>query len=424
METTIPGDFRLTIGQRFFAHRFEMWPNSSRPNQRMYRLNDDFNYGAFVKAVQHTIDSHAGLRIRLFREKDEWRQYFPNQKANVVGEVLNGPKPDQCLSYAKKVIIEEAYRPLDLKYECPIKAKVINVNEQYWLSLCGDHMAIDEIGFNLLEKEIEKAYRIIVSEKILPEVSQEPYINYLKKEETRKATEERNLIYWQEQLKGAPMLIDTFNNGHVHANYYVYELTGEHYSILLDFCKRSKFSLFNILTAAHLLVMAESGKKSDLTLSFVIANRFNPEEQNLIINLVMLLHVRFFVKQDEPLAELLTRVRETSIAALIHRNYDYASLYRIMAAEARQNGCFPNLGRECNLIVDDDPLQFPNSLFMERMEEKPKGNFQTMKTGFSIYAQQTPKKLSVNVTWDPSTWAITNEEMAVRFPLLINQFMD
>lgn len=424
MATNIPGDYRLTIGQRFFAHRFEMWPNSSRPNQRLYRLVDNFKYSAFVTAMQYTIDSHPGLRIRLFRDKEEWRQFFPEQKANVSGDVLDGSKPEQCLTYGKKVILEEAYRPMDLKYENPVRVKVLNVNGQYWLSICADHMAIDEVAFNLLERELLIAYQNVINDVALADLSQDVYVKYLLKEENRKPSEERNLHYWQEQLKEAPMLIDAAKSGMVPAGYYIYQLKGEQYEHLLEFCKRSKFSLFNVLTAVQLMLMAEKSGNYDLVISFVIANRFTPEEQNLIINLVMLLHVRFVFDPNESLMDFLLRVKETSLTALIHRNYDYASLYRVMAAEAREKGCFPNLGRECNLIVDEEPMQFPNDLFLERMEEKSKGNYQTMKASFSIYAEQTPQKLEVKVTWDCEAWGISNDEMRERFPHVIQQFMN
>src|SRR5437867_1807382 len=124
-------DFYLTAGQRWLVHRFEISPDSSLPIQRIYLLNNDFSYTAFVKAIQHTLYCHPSLRLQLVKTKDGWRQRFPDQNVNISEVKVRGLGRLYRSIYGNLLISEEAKKTFDLRSESPVKAKVLKINKNY-----------------------------------------------------------------------------------------------------------------------------------------------------------------------------------------------------------------------------------------------------------------------------------------------------
>jgi hypothetical protein len=417
-------DYRLTCGQRFFAHRLETWPRSSLPNQRVYRFSDSFNYALFKEAFRYVIGNHPGLRLRIFREKEEWRQFFPSGAGAVDGVVVNGSDPQACHTEAMRMIAEHKAKTIDVKFQDPVKAKVIKVNQEYLLSICIDHIAADETTFLLLEKALIQAYQTLLSDGTLHQVDSTALKQYLSAEESKKKKEEANLTFWKEMLWDAPSIVTPSKGSMLPAEKHVYTLEGDAFLHLRETCRIHQCSLFNILTAIQATVMMESGGVNDVVITMVISNRFTPEEQDLLLNMVMLLPVRFRTPVLENPSAFLEGVRDQTLEAFMHRHYDYPSLYRILDAEARKRGTHPRLPVECNLIVDEDPVNFPNRLFKSRRPDEINKETQTTSGGFLVYGFQAKNSVKAHFIWDKETWKISSEEMGTYIPELIKRFIE
>jgi hypothetical protein len=423
---TISGEegFNLSCGQRWLLHLLEQVPDLARPVQRIYRLDNNFNSALFLEALRCTVASHPALRLQLVRENNGWKQRFPDQDVNVSGDDLQGRMPEMRAAYAGMLIAEEGKRPMDLQKDSPVKARIIKVNGDCLLSLCVDHLAADEIAFDLFERTLLLSYQQLNNGSTISLAVPETFFNYLAKETARQAMEENNLLYWQRQLKDTSMPGDVEEKiSWAPASVVEYQVTDESFQGLLHFCRLYKCSLFNLVVACELWLLADIGKINDIVLNIPVSNRVRADERSVIANLSMLLHLRFIVTREESVPQFVIRVRDQILSAMAHRQYDYASLSGFIVAEAKQNGVNTSWLCGCNFITDHSPTVFPNVLFAERLDNIPGRSYDIPRTSFSVTARQTESMLSIGIDWDAGTWPVTVDQMQVKFLEILHRFL-
>ncbi len=415
--------YGLTCGQRWLLKLLETAPELARPVQRIYRLSKDFDSSAFLEALQGTVASHPALRLQLVQTNNGWMQCFPDQEVNVSGEEVRGRTPEMRAAYAAMLIAEEAKTTLDLRVEPPVKVKIVKVDGDYLLSLCVDHLAADEIAFDLFEQELLLSYQQLVSGSSVSKTVSESFYTYLSKEIAQQDTEPANLLYWQQQLKDVPLNKDSHDEiSWVPASVFNYQLTGASLQSLLNFCQKHKCSLFNVVIAFQVLLLAEVSGSDDVVLNIPVSNRARANERSIIANLSMLLHVRFSIKTNEPLHQFVLRVRDQVLTAMAHRQYNYSSLSRFMTAEAERKGFNIEWLQGCNFVVDNGPLTFPNILFEERMDNIPGRFYDVPRSSFTVAARQTKSALNIGIEWDSIVWPVSTEEMEAKFLLAVQKF--
>lgn len=417
-------DFPLAYGQRFYVQRLETAPHLALPTQRIYRLSKDFDSEAFFKAMRHMVACHPALRLQLVKTNSGWRQRFPDHDAKISQVTVRGITRLYRSIYADMLIAEEGKKAMDLRHESPVKTKIVKVNGEYLLSICVDHIAGDLIAFEVFEKELLNAYEQILNGLSLSRLPVETFYKYLSNEFVEQRIEQDNLLFWKHHLTGAPIGVDpTFKSSIVPANAFKCQIIGQHFNDLLHFCRKHKVSLLNVIIAVKLLLLADVGKLNDIVLCIPISNRVKPEEGTIIANLVMPAFVRFTVIPGEPILQLLLRIRDQILNAMVHRQYDYPTLSRFISAEAKRQGVRFNLSKECNLIIDNNPIVFPNRLFEERLDNKPKLSYKIHKTTFSVMAHQSKSKIYVEIKWDAVTWPISSIDMEAKFLMILQEFM-
>ncbi|SFD00826.1 Condensation domain-containing protein [Chitinophaga sp. CF118] len=408
--------FSLTCGQRYLVYRIEANPDSGKPLQRVYRLNKDFNYMAFCKAFHHIVASHPALRLQLLNVKGEWKQYFPDQKINVPQIKVRGIFRLFSSIYTELLISDEIKKAFDLRSESPIKAKIFKANGQNILSLCVDHLAVDGISFNLLERTLLNTYQQVLNGFSLSDTPSESFFKYLYKEVEQEKFERDNLLYWQQHLKGSLLKMNYHvENLYVPANTFKCHLIGPSFATFINFCQTNNCSIFTVLIAIQLLMLSDIGKLDDIILSIPVSNRASAEEESIIGNLFMPLYVSFPIISDEPILQFLFRIRVCILNALLHKQYDFPSLAQFINNESRKMRRKIIFNKECNLITDDNPMVYPNVLFAERLDNNLNKSLKIPKSSFNIDAVRTESVLDIDIIWDHTTWPITNSDMESKF---------
>lgn len=421
---SVQHDFPLTCGQRWLLHLLEQSPDQARPVQRVYRLSHGIDTAALLEAMEHVIAIHPALRMRLVKKKNAWMQHFPVQDVNITGEEIQGRTPEMRAAYASMLIAEEAKAALDITKEPPVKAKIIKIDDDYLLSLCIDHLAADETAFDLFEHALVAAYQQATDGQLLPAVQQDSFFSYLPRETAQQPVEEKNLLYWQQQLKDVPLQGNaTEELKWTPASVFEYDVAGQSLQSLLNFCKAHRCSLFNVVVAAQLLVLSEAANIDDIVLNIPVSNRPRAEDKSIIANLSMLLHVRFNVIQDEPLHALVVRVRDQLLNAMAHRQYDYASLSRFVAAQAQQRGINASWLVGCNYVMEQVQPAFPNALFAERLDNLPGRMYDIPLGSFTVASRQSASKLHVLIDWDANAWPVALDDMKIKFESVLQQFI-
>jgi hypothetical protein len=416
MPNITPELFDLTCGQRYLVHRLEKNPALAKPLQRVYLLSQDFNYIAFNESIQHAFASHPSLRLQLLKFKDTWKQYFSDQEINIPQIEVKGITRLYRTIYAKLLIAEETKKAFNLSSKAPVKAKIIKVNGQRLLSLCIDHIAVDGISFDLLERTLLNTYQQALKGLPFSKASSEAFFKYLLKEASQQQFEQGNLLYWQQHLKDSLMKMDyktKFSN--VPANAFKCHFNGQSFSTLSNFCQTNNCSIFTILIAIQLLILSDITELDNIILGIPVSNRASAEEERIIANLVMPLYVSFPIIPNEPIFKFLFRIRGQFLNALLHKQYDFPSLAQFFVKESRENNRKIIFNKECNLITDTEPMTYPNMLFANRLDNDINIPLKITKSGFSIEAIQTATTLDIEIRWDNTTWPIPSSTMISKF---------
>lgn len=412
---SVQQDLSLTCGQRWLLHLLEHSPDHARPVQRVYRLGNGADTAALLEAMEHVIAMHPALRMRLARKKTGWMQRFPLQEVNLTGEEIQGRTAEMRAAYVSMLIAEEAKTTLDLTKEPPVKAKLIKVDDNLLLSVCIDHLAADEAAFDLFEHALVETYRQIIHDELPPAVQQDHFFSYLSREISQQQLEEKNLLYWQQQLTDAPSQGDaTEELTWTPASVFESGIAGQDLQSIQNFCKAQRCSLFHVMVAAQLLVLSEAQNSTDLVLNIPVSNRPRAEDKCIVANLSMLLHVHFNVVQDG----LVTHVRNQLLNAMAHRQYDYGSLSKFIASRGNANWVIG-----CNYVVEQTPATFPNALFAERLDNLPGRMYDVPAGSFTVASRQTASGLQVLMDWDKNTWHIEPAEMKSTFESILQKFM-
>jgi hypothetical protein len=416
----------LTCGQRWLAYVLQQSPALARPVQRIYRLRTDVDTSAVLCSFRHLVSSHPALRTRLVRSGREWKQTFPALKAAISGVEVRDGSRRQRAAYARYLIAQESAHPFDLHTEPPFQIKIVRVDRNQFLSLCVDHIAADDLALDVLEREWTSAYlREVGNRPHLAAGEEKVFLDYLSRESAQRRNEAMNLDYWRRHLLGAPFGRHkeegiTWVGGENHQ----WQIAGERFQRLLSACKAASCSLFAAVLGAQVKMLAELEKTDEVVVNVPVSNRSRAEDHNIIGNLSMLLHLRFRVEHRAPPAVFLHQIRNQILQAMVHRQYDYASLSRLVAADAATRGGTTHWLTGCSYIIERGPLTGGGPLFLERLDNQPSRAIQCLKTSFSIAYRQGDSRLHCAADWDPATWQIHGRNLEQLYISILDSFLD
>ena len=142
----------------------------------------------------------------------------------------------------------------------------------------------------------------------------------------------RQLSYWQEQLVGAPTLLNlptdhprppvqTFNGGLI-----PFAINAELTTALQQFSRQHDVTLFMTLYAAFAVLLTRYSGQEDVIIGSPIANRHYQEVEPLIGFFVNTLPLRVNLSGQPTFAELLRRVRQLTLAAYSHQDLPFEQL--------------------------------------------------------------------------------------------------
>ena len=414
--------FYLTCGQRWLVDNMMINPPLSRSIQRVYLLNKVVDYFALVKSIRFTVASHPSLRLRLFRLSTGWRQYFPDQTAHISGTEVNGIMPERCHLQVQKILAEEVNSVLDLTKESPVRAKIIKVNGESLLSLCVDHIAADGMSFDLLEKTMYDYYQHLTSGAPLPLTDSDTFISYLEGESSQQSIEHDNSLYWQAHLKAAPIYINSnCKRELVPISSFHYQIVGTTFQRLLTFCRLHRCTILSVLVSVQLLLLFGSDGADDIVLGIPISNRALVGEESIVGNLFIPLYIRFILIPNEPVIEFVQRIRDQILDAMDHRQYDSTSLIRFLSSEGKKKDCNFKIVLGCNLMRDDNPIIYPNSLFLDRLDLQLSQFCNIYEKSFYLVARQTGSMLDIDIKWDAASWHVKTEDMEIKFLIALRK---
>lgn len=396
--------YPLTLGQRWIAAAREN-PDKGVPLQRVYRLRGALDTRRLLAALRGVVAGNESLRLRLLGASGRWEQSFPDRGDLAVDAVAptGGSEPER-FEWGLNWLGRAAAAPLDLEGAGPFGVQLVRLDPDiHLLALTIDHLAVDGIGFDVLEGRLAAAYGGQD-----PTASAGRFVAHLGRRPKDPAELRRSLGYWVDLLDPLPAgpprgpKVPSIRAG--------LTWSGPEAAACLEACRRSRWSPFMALLAAQALLMARLSGVPEGILSVPLSNRVTPQEQDLVANLAILAYLPFRLGAGERLGEFRGRVRRLVVDVMGHREVDLWELGKHLSRMAEERGRPLNLVTGCGFSVAPKPEAGRGweGLSVERLYPEDFVPFALPTGALLVACRQMGDEFDVEVMWDPTTWPLAD----------------
>jgi amino acid adenylation domain-containing protein len=389
--------YPLSFAQERMWFLEQLYPDSATYNeQSIYRLKGTLNMDALRQSMQMIVQRHEILRT-VYRQVDDkaMQVVLPQSEIDLQLFDLRNFTAQKQESEIYRLATQDSNQPFDLVKGPVYRAQLLQVAEnEHVLIHTRHHIATDGWSTGVYWREFNQLYNAY-SEGRTPSLPELPiqYADYAlwQREWLAGDAGKEQVAYWLEQLadltpldlpKDAPRRSSTNNQGGVVELTLPSELT----SHLRELAQRESSTLFMLLLAAFQLLLHRLADQDDIAIGTPIANRNRMEIENLIGCILNTLVLRTDLAGNPSFAELLQRVRKTTLDAFQHqdppiekiieelqpaRHLHRSPLFQVFINMLDNEGTTPQPG---NLIVEritfEDPhAKFDMTLYVRRVAE-------------------------------------------------------
>jgi amino acid adenylation domain-containing protein len=336
----IPYDAELPLS---YAQQRLWFLNQLMPGSNAYNLPAEMvierpiNFGAFQQALTEVIRRHEALRTTFTLVGTQ-----PVQRINAPAPLelplidLRRMSPDKQRETAERVRHEAALRPFDLEAGPLVCARLVKTNDEQSLFLLNmHHIVSDGWSMGVLMHEVETLYDSFVNgvPSPLPELEVQ-YADYARwqRDWLQDETLKQEVDFWKQQLDGAPTLLDLQTD---HPRQLSRKMRGAQHPIvfsaevsqwLREFHRQEGATLFMTLMAGfHALLWRYTGQ-TDILVGTPTAGRSRVELEPMIGFFVNMIPIRTSFSKRPTFRELVTQVRDASLAAYTHEELPFDKL--------------------------------------------------------------------------------------------------
>jgi hypothetical protein len=255
----------------------------------------------------------------------------------------------------RDAIAEIAERPFDLSAEPPIRAVLLRIApDSHVLTIVIHHIASDAWSMGLLARDISRAYAARCQNQA-PDWEPLPvqYADYalwqresLGEEDDPDSVISQQIAYWRQALDGVPReLTLVFDRARPEAPSYRAHLVpltipADLHEQLTAVASANGVTMFMVLHAALAILLSKLGGGQDITVGSPVAGRTDEALDDLVGFFINNVVLRTSLSGNPTFAELLSRVKETSMGALAHQDVPFERLVEVLAP-ARSPGLHP-----------------------------------------------------------------------------------
>ena len=306
------------------------------------RLTGDLNVTALEAALGDVAVRHESLRT-----------IFPETDGTPQQQILAGPagRPALIVRQAADedlpgLLAAEAGRGFDLRTELPWRAALWTVSPgEHVLMIVMHHIASDGWSMGVLARDLGTAYAA-------RSTGQPPgwaalpvqYADYaiwqrdmLGSDEDPGSPAAVQLAYWREALAGIPDELPLPTDrprpatGSHRGSLAEIRIDSDVHAGLVDVARDSRATLFMVVQAALAVLLSRHGTGTDIPLGTSVAGRGDAALDDLVGFFLNTLVLRTDLSGDPTFAELVTRVRETDLAAYAHQDLPFEHLVEALS---------------------------------------------------------------------------------------------
>jgi len=416
-----PGDVQpmISLPQKRHLLLELLYRNTAINNLSVFlELKGELNFDSFELSVNQILARHEILRTHFlvgtgmptFEILQDLRITLP------IIDLQNIEKSERK-NKARSLAEAEILKPFDLSQAPLIRLKIYKIGDQEFLLLVViHHTIVDGWSLGVFLKELMEFYHSNITGKSIeiPDL-QIQYYDYAHWQNTKEqqAILKTSMSYWKNQLGGEiPML--ELPTDHAYSSKHTFEggthrfvLSKEITNAIEELSRKEDSTLFMALLSAFYIMLHRYSGQDDLLVGTPIANRNQPELQNLIGVFINTLVLRTNLNGGLSFSEILRRVRKTSLEAFAHQDFPYENLLEVLKPKRDmnrpplfqvvfnlQNAPMPNLnipGLETNFLeVDKGVSQYDMTL----MFSKTKGHYNAIvEYNSSLFKLETIEKM-------------------------------
>ena len=378
-EQDIPLSF--TQQRQWFLHQLD-------PDSSLYtlsggvRLSGPLQIGALEQSLQEVVRRHEILRTTFAMKGERLVQLISptgTLPLNVV-DLREQPASTQEAEIMR-LAAREQRRSFDLSHGPLLYATLLRLAEdEHVFFLTGHHSIFDGWSVEILLRELAVCYTAFHAGTPLhlPELPVQ-YADFAFWQRSLLEGErlERLLAYWKLRLAHLPMLTMPADHPHpsertFHAATVPIRLSAEQTAALKNLSRGEGVTVFMILLAAFQAALARYSGQDDIVVGSPIAGRNRTELEHLIGCFINTLVLRTDVSGNPTFAELLRRVRDTSLGAYAHQDLPFERLIEALQPERdlRRNPLFQVFFAFQNIPEQRVNLPALSAAFLEQKSEQ------------------------------------------------------
>jgi hypothetical protein len=306
-----------------------------------------------VDALRHTLDEivrrHEALRTTFEVVGGQPVQVINPAAAVGLRVTELGALPEAAReAEVRRHVQAEARRGFDLARGPLLRAGLLRLaDEEHVLLLVIHHIVWDGWSLNVFVKEVAALYESFRrgARPALPELTIQ-YADFAvwQRERLGGGALEKELGYWRRQLGGAPLVLPlpadrprpAAPSGRGAEEFVA--LPAALFRGLDELSRRAGVTLFMTLLAAFQTLLYRQTRQEDIVVGTPVAGRSRGETEQLIGFFINTLLLRVRLDGNPTFAELLGRVRETTLAAYAHQDAPFEKVLDEVAPQRGQQG--------------------------------------------------------------------------------------
>ena len=302
------------------------------------RLRGRLDRAALQAALDRVVARHEALRTHIGTDQGAPVQVIAaaDQGFALSFQDLRDLPPEQREAALQQACSEQLALPFDLATGPLIRGHLVALaDDEHALLFVLHHIICDGWSTNLLVREISALYAQLAqpgaaAADMLPPLSIQ-YADYAawQREWLQGAALDRQVAFWKKHLDGAPALLELPTDrprrpaqGHAGSSVNVH-LEPTLTAALRQLARRHGMTPFMVLLAGWGIVLGRMSRQADVVIGTPVANRQRRETEGLIGFFVNTLALRVSLDGAPTVAELLQRVRTSTLAAYDHQDVPF-----------------------------------------------------------------------------------------------------
>jgi condensation domain-containing protein len=340
----------LSFGQETMLFWDKLVPHSAVYNVPIaFSIQGSLDRRALAASIDLIISRHQVLRSRFMFDRGEPTIVVapPSQTGLSFRDLSHLPVSERA-SAIEEAAKAEARHPFQIAKDVMLRAALFRMSQsEHLLLLTMHHIAADGWSVGVLVKELSQAYLSFVGDSAdtLPPL-QVQYADFARwqRESLYGPTMQRCLSFWSRQLEGVAGNAELLPLDHPRPAQQTFvgdtirtALPGSSLSDFAALGQLRRATPFMVMLAALQTLLRGYSAHDEVIIGVPVANRARPEFEPLIGCFINMVAVRGDLSGNPTFLDLLTRTRETALAAFLHPEVPFSEVVRHLRPKRTAN---------------------------------------------------------------------------------------